>query len=57
MDPDPKADSIRIQKEIVDTCLEYAPRKMLLYIKAKDLLLASNGEITSRIEDPDVGNG
>ena len=30
---------------------------MLLYIKAKDLLLAANGHITKRIEDPDEGNG
>ena len=57
LDTDPSRDSIRIQKEIVDTCLEYVANKMLLYIDPRDMLLAADGEITKRIVEPDVGNG
>ena len=57
LDRNPEEDSIRIQKEIVDNCLEYAPKEMLIYIKPKDVLLAKNGEVTKRIEEEDVGNG
>ena len=55
---DYRKNSILLKCEYVQTCYEFAPKKLLMYAEVRfKLLVVEDWKITHEIEDLNVGNG